>query len=214
MSRKNQVYEYLLESILSNKLPAGTAIAELDISNELNVSRTPIREALKELEAEGLVTRYPSRGTIVSPITPYDVEEIFSLRILLESFALQLSLPKITKEEVEGIEAMFTRLDSSSSKQEYYQADKSLHALIINHAGNRRLKQFLTILNSQIERFRRIAAVKPTRLANSKNEHLKILALLKQKDLNACEAALRNHLINVKMSTLEVAQLTAMRFDE
>jgi DNA-binding GntR family transcriptional regulator len=210
MSRKNQVYEYLLEAILSNKLPAGSAIAELDISNEMAVSRTPIREALKELEAEGLVTRYPSRGTIVSPITPYDVEEIFSLRILLEVYALRLSMKKITVEEIARVEKMFLELDSTSSKDEYRKADKSLHALIIDRSGNRRLKQFLIILNSQIERFRRLAASEPTRLANSKVEHLEILALLKQQDLNACEAALKKHLTNVKNSTLEVAKLSAM----
>ena len=212
MSRKNKVYEYLLESILSNRLPAGSAIAELDIASELNVSRTPIREALKELEAEGLVTRYPSRGTIVSPITPYDVEEIFSLRILLECFALQLAWGKITKAEIEGLEKILTGLGASSAKEDYYYSDKYLHNLIIDRAGNKRLKQFINVLNSQIERFRRIAASQPTRLMHSRNEHLKIVSLLKQQeDFEACEECLRKHLNNVKNATIEVARVFAVQ---
>lgn len=211
MRRKNQVYDYLLEAILSNKIPSGATIAETDIANELNMSRTPIREALKELEADGLVIRYPSRGTVVSPITPYDVEEIFSLRIMLESYALQLAWDKISIAEIENIEKMFMELDSDSPKDAYRKADTCLHALIIDRSGNRRLKEFLNILNGQIERFRRIAASEPNRLNNSKREHLEILSLLKQHDIKACEESLKRHLTNVKNSTLEVAKLSAMQ---
>jgi len=211
MSRMKQVYDYLLEAIVSNKIPPGAPIVEAEISAELNMSRTPIREALKELEAEGLVHRYPSRGTVVTQITPYDVEEIFSLRIMLETFALHLAWDKITESELAKVEKLFTELDSNSSKDDYHHADKSLHSLIIDKAGNRRLKQFLTLLNSQIERFRRIAAIEPTRLDHSKKEHLEIIHLLKSRDLKACEESLRKHLLNVKNSTLEVAKLLAMQ---
>lgn len=210
MSRKNQVYEYLLEAIISNRIPAGTPIVETEISTELNMSRTPIREALKELEAEGLVCRYPSIGTVVSQITPHDVEEIFALRILLEIFALQLSWDKITEEELDAVEKVFFDLDLNSSKDAYREADQRLHSLIVNRAGNRRLKKFLDLLNSQIERFRRVAAFSLTRPEKSKKEHLEIIRFLKRRDLKACEESLRKHLINVKNSTLEVSKLYAV----
>lgn len=211
MSRKNQVYEYLLEAIISNKIPPGTPIVETDISAELNMSRTPIREALKELEAEGLVCRYPSIGTVVTQITPHDVEEIFALRILLETFALQLSWDKITREELDEVEKIFSELDLNSSRDAYHEGDKQLHSLIVNRAGNRRLKKYLDLLNSQIERFRRIAAFSSSRPEKSKKEHLEIVQLLKRKDLKACDESLRKHLINVKNSTLEVAKLYAVQ---
>ncbi|MGW9018583.1 GntR family transcriptional regulator [Priestia megaterium] len=211
MSRIKQVYDHLLEAIVSGQIPPGTPIVEAEISTKMNMSRTPIREALKELEAEGLVSRYASRGTIVSQITPYDVEEIFTLRIILEVSALQLSWNNITNGELEKVEKSFLELNSSSSKDDYYHADKSLHSLIIDRAGNGRLKKFLHLLNSQIERFRRIAANEPTRLDHSRKEHLEIISLLKKRDLKACEESLKKHLINVKISTLEQAKLSVVQ---
>ena len=211
MSRMKQVYDYLLEAIVSNKIPPGTPIVETEISNALNMSRTPIREALKELEAEGLVNRYPSIGTVVSHITPHDVEEIFDLRILLELSALQLSWDKVTVKEIEEVEKLFIDLDVSSPNDAYHEADRRLHALIVNNAGNKRLKNFLNLLNSQIERFRRVAAFSSDRPEKSKKEHLEILRYLKERNLNACEESLRQHLISVKNSTYEVAKLFAMQ---
>lgn len=210
MSRMKEVYDYLLEAIVSNKIPPGTPIVESEIASELQMSRTPIREALKELEAEGLVSRYPSRGTVVSEITPYDVEEIFTLRITLEVLALQLAWEKIPVDELNKVEELFLKLNEHSSKEELHQADKSLHALIIDRAGNRRLKQILNQLNSQIERFRRVAAMEPSRMKRSKQEHLEIIQFIRNKDLHACQESLRKHLLNVKQSTLEAAKLIAM----
>ncbi|WP_203334658.1 GntR family transcriptional regulator [Planococcus beigongshangi] len=211
MSHKNRVYEYLLEAILSNELLPGTPIIESEVSIKMNVSRTPVREALKELVANGLVSQYHSRGTFVSQITPYDVEEIFSLRIMLEIFALQSAGDKITEEELKEVETLFLALNSDSSKEEYHKADTSLHQLIMDKAGNRRLKQFLNTLGYQIERFRRVAAIEPTRLSKSKKEHLDIINSLKEQDLKACEDSLRSHLLNVKHSTLEAAKMISMR---
>lgn len=210
MSRKKTVYDYLLEAILSNQLPPGAPIIETEISTALKTSRTPVREALKTLEADGLVSHYPLKGTFVSEITPYDVEEIFNLRIMLETSALQLAYDKIADEELTRVEDMFLKLTSDSSKEDYAKADKSLHSLIVDKAGNYRLKQFLNILNVQIERFRRIAAIEPTRLTHSRAEHLEILAMLRRKDLAACQESLKNHLNKVKASTLETARMMLM----
>lgn len=210
MNRKQQAYDYLLEEILSNRLQPGEPIIELDVAAKLNSSRTPIREALKALEADGLVSQYPAKGTFVTDITPYDVEEIFNLRIMLEIYALELSFDKIGASELAQVEQLFLKLTPDSPKQAYHQADKSLHALIIDKAGNMRLKQFLNTLNVQMERFRRIAAFEPTRLANSQKEHLDIIRCIRQHDLDGCKESLRLHLNNVKASTLETAQVMFM----
>jgi DNA-binding GntR family transcriptional regulator len=207
MSRKLHAYEYLLEAILSLQLPPGSAIIETEIAAVLNTSRTPVREALNELEKDGLVSHYSQKGTFVSEINPHDVEEIFNLRIMLEISALHESYDKITEDDLNKIELMFSSMDTASPREAFALADKSLHALIVDKAGNRRLKQFISTLNVQIERFRRIAAMEPTRLANSKREHLEIVGTLRKKDLNSCETSLRNHLNNVKKSTLETARL-------
>ena len=210
MSQKKKVYEYLREAILSNQFLPGTPIIETEISLTLKTSRTPVREALKSLEADGLVACYPLKGTFVSEITPYDVEEIFNLRIMLETSALQLAYDKISDDELNKVEDMFLKLNAMSSKADYALADKSLHALIVDKAGNYRLKQFLNILNVQIERFRRIAAIEPMRLTNSRAEHLEVLTMLRRKDLAASQESLKKHLNNVKASTLETARMMLM----
>ena len=164
------------------------------------------KKALKELESDGLVSQYPIKGTFVSDITPYDVEEIFNLRIMLEICALQVAYDKISEEELNKVESKFVALTLDSSKEAYHEADKSLHALIVDKAGNSRLKQFLGILNVQIERFRRMAAQEPNRLTNSRIEHLEIINQLRRKDIKVCEESLKKHLDNVKKSTLETAK--------
>lgn len=210
MNRKNQAYEYLLEAILANKLPPGAPIIETEIAAALNTSRTPVREALKALESDGLVSHYPLKGTFVSEITPYDVEEIFHLRTMLEICALQLAYDKITAEELDKVEKLFLALGAASPRQDYHIADRRLHALIVDKAGNSRLKQFLNILNVQIERFRRIAAMEPNRSTSSRKEHLEIIENLRRKDLAACEESLRRHLNSVKDSTLDTVKLSLM----
>jgi DNA-binding GntR family transcriptional regulator len=210
MSRKEEAYDYLLEAILSNTLPPGTPIIETEIAATLKTSRTPVREALKQLEADGLVIQYAQKGTFVSDISPHDIEEIFSLRIMLEVFALQESYSRIPDEELIKVEKMFSALETDSPREDYARADKTLHSLIVDNAGNYRLKQILRFLNGQIERFRRTAARGPKGLSKSKGQHLEIVQLLRRRDLKGAEESLKNHLNTVKTNTLESVKIFLM----
>ncbi|AFV12582.1 transcriptional regulator, GntR family [Thermacetogenium phaeum DSM 12270] len=211
-TRQQKAYEYLYNAIVTNKLPPGVAIAEQEISNVLGISRTPVREALKQLEAEGLVRHIPLRGTFVEEITTQDLEEIFALRETLEVLALKTAINDITDEELYEIEILLRSLEYDSSNEKFYDSDRRLHDLIVKHGGNRRLAQILNNLNSQMERLRHIAAMKPHRLQQSKQEHLEIVAALKMRDLEEAERLLRQHLRNVKESTIEVCRKTSEVF--
>ena len=103
VDKKTEAYNYIKEEILSNRLQPDEPILELAISEKLKMSRTPIREAMRELESEGLIVSYPSRGSFVTALSPYDVEEIGELRILLEGWALERSINRITEEELDEI---------------------------------------------------------------------------------------------------------------
>ena len=207
MSLKMKAYEYLNKEIILNNLKPGDPIVETEIANILSISRTPVREALKELESEGLVVSYPLRGTIVSMITPYDVEEIYNLRITLEVLALHLSINRITAEELNRIETVFLELKQNFSWEKNYVADNDLHSLLVNKSGYKRLKNFLETLNGQIERFRRIASKDETRSLKTVDEHLNIIKYLREKNVQECEESLRKHLIEVMNSTLEIARM-------
>ena len=138
MSRREQAYEYIKKEIVTGKLKGGTPILELELSESLKMSRTPIREALKELEAEGAVVSYASRGTFVTELTPYDVEDIFNLRILMEIWSLERGIKRITKEELDVVEKHLLEAEQSGIWDEDYRADVEFHSLIVEKSGSKR----------------------------------------------------------------------------
>jgi DNA-binding GntR family transcriptional regulator len=205
-SRKEKAYKYLYDIIIKHRILPGDAIVEQDISDTLGISRTPVREALKMLEAEGLVRHIPLRGTIVTEISTQDVEEIFNLRETLEVLALQVAIHEITDEELAEVEKALNSLGPNSAREDFYESDRKLHDAIVRNGRNRRLMQFLNTINSQIERLRQISAQRPKRLESSMQEHLDLLAALKERDFKKTEQMLRRHINNVKESTLDVCK--------
>lgn len=205
-TRKRVAYNYLYNAIVTHELPPGTAIVEQEIADLLGISRTPVREALKQLEMEGLVRHIPLRGTFVAEISTQDVEEIFALRQALEILALHTAIEEITDEELEELERHLESLGPESLPESFYNSDRKLHDLIVKHGRNRRLRIFYDMLNSQIERVRRVSAQKPNRLKKSRQEHLEIVQALKERDLQKAEELLRQHLRNVKESCIEVCR--------
>lgn len=203
-----KVYDYLFDGIVSNRLLPGSAISELEISKQLQTSRSPVREAMMVLESEGMVRRYPGRGCFVTEITVQDINEIFSLRILLETEALRRSFDLIAPQELESLERELTALTPEDSEDTYYETDRHLHEMIVNNCGNVRLMLILRTLNGQIEQFRRVASRQPQRLRASRQEHLDIVAALRERDLERACQLLAEHIGNVKAATLNVC-LTA-----
>ncbi len=204
---KNTPYDYLYESIVSYKLLPGQAIVEQEVSNLLGISRTPVREALKRLEAEGLVRHMPARGTFVADITTQDVEEIFELREMFEEMALKAAIEHIPDSEIVEIENHLNSLVyGETSPEEFYESDRMLHQVIVKYSRNYRMVHFLNTINSQLERLRRISAMTPKRLENSKTEHMEILLAIKERDIDKALKFLHSHLANVKKSTLDACE--------
>jgi len=205
-NRKQIAYNYLRDAILNATLAPGTTIVEQDISDVLGISRTPVREALKIVEAEGLVRQIPSRGTFVTEISTQDIEEIFELRETIEILALRVAIHDITDNELANIDTLLCSLGPDSPPEDFYESDRNLHDLIIKHGHNRRLVLFLNNINSQVERLRHTSAQRPNRLPNSMKEHLAILEALKERNFNKAESTLKLHLTNVKLSTLDACK--------
>ncbi len=205
-NRNITAYKYLSEAIVSNLLKPGDPITEQQISDTLGISRTPIREALKKLEAEGLVRHIPGRGSFVSEVTVQDIEEIFSLRVALEILALQIAYNKISDDELQELENSILQLDTNSSADDFYKYDRLLHHVIVHNGDNRRLENFLNNINIQIERVRIISSLLPQRLDKSKEEHLAIVRALKDRDLLKTEHLLKTHINNVRESAMEACR--------
>ncbi len=208
MSRKTEATEYIRNAILSGEISQDDPISELAISEKLGMSRSPIREALQQLEGEGLVVSYPNRGSFVAPITPYDVDEIYDLRRLLEIGALNKSFNQITEQEIDKIESSLKKGHEASDWKLLHEADRELHQLIINKCGNKRLKMFYNTLNLQVERVRRVSAKDIKRYELSYKEHMEILKYMRSGNLDKCRESLETHLKSVSDSAVDVARVS------
>lgn len=206
---KNIAYDHLLTEICSGRMAPNAPIVEQDISRLLNISRTPVREALKQLEMEGLVTHIPSRGTFVRDITLQDINEIYQIRKLFELAALEQAVRLIPDEALDAIERELNAIGESSENEEFYRADRDLHATLLKYAYNSRMMAFYDILNAQIERIRSISSATPRRLSSSRAEHLAITRAIRDRDLAKAREALAAHIDNVQASALRV--LDSMR---
>lgn len=206
MDKKTIAYNYIREEILSNRLRPNEPILELAIAECLKISRSPVREALRALESEGLVVNYPSRGSFVASLTPYDVEEIGELRILLECWALERSINRITEEELDELEHSFHEGFQKKDWDLLHQVDRKLHGLIVVKAGSKRVQEFIHILNSQIERVRRSSAQRVNRARKSYEEHLKIIACIRTRDLAITRDTLVEHLRSVSDDAVEMCK--------
>lgn len=211
MDKKSQAYEYLKHAITVDEIPPGSPLVELELSESLQMSRTPIREAMRQLETEGLVTTYPARGSFVTVLTPDDVQEIYELRLALELWALERSIARITDEELDALQAAFEEGYRTGAWETLHNADRGLHDLITEKAWSRRLLMLLSLLNTQAERIRYQSARSLGRDDLSYREHLHIIQCIRERDLEKSRAALRTHLRSVANSAMDAAKAQAVK---
>lgn len=198
-----RAYDYIYKGILSGKFPLSSPISEVEIGEALALSRSPVREALKRMEAEGLVCHYAGRGTFVTDITQRDLEEIFELRILFELHSLRTACSYFDDEILDRLEQGFLRLNDNSDPQEYYDVNHLLHTSIIAYGGNGRVQKFYNMLSAQIAIVNRISSRDPDHFQNSKKKHLNILYAIKRQDLERAEQYLSEHLQEVRERTIK-----------
>jgi DNA-binding GntR family transcriptional regulator len=195
---KEKAYQYLYNQIITYQLKPGDPIVERDVSLAIETSRTPVREALNQLEADGLVTYINGRGCFVSNMNLQDVADIYYMRKILEAGALHLSWPKISKSDLNDLEKRLEALDENSSEEEYLACDHALHNMIINYSGNQQIIKTMRVLDIQTERMRRVAAFNPERQKQSKKEHLELVRKMKERDFDGTVNLLQKHIDNVK----------------
>ena len=163
MPLRDVVFHTLRKSILRGHLKPNERLMEIKLSEELGVSRTPIREAIRMLQLEGLVVNIPRRGTTVAKITEKDLKEVLEVREGLENFAIGLAAERITDEQLEKLTENAKRFqqfgvikkeDEAEQILELAKIDEEFHALICEATGNSRLVQMLNNIGDQIYRYR------------------------------------------------------------
>ena len=205
--RVEEAYRHLKTRIMSADLPPGASLNELEIAAALGTSRTPVREAIRKLEQEGLAMRYPNRGAIVTKLSMTDVLEIWQLREILEPAACALAADRIDRDALARLEGTFLELRGQEMGPEAYEtflrADVGLHGLIVDSTGNATLRSVLGMLNERIVQVRVVTS--PTRFQSAVAEHLAIVAALKARDAQEAMAAMRRHLERARQSLVLLA---------
>ncbi len=202
-SLHDEVAVKLRERIFDGVQAPGSFIDELGLCSEWAISRTPLREALKVLAAEGLVRHEPRRGCFVNQITERDLDEIFPVIALLEGRCAYEAASNATDADLAALEQMHDRLNRCAKARrinDYYQANFAIHEAIITLANNRWLAQVIGDLRKIVKLARLQQLHAPGRLDQSLSEHMAVFAALKARDAEGAEAAMRTHLTRQRVA--------------
>jgi DNA-binding GntR family transcriptional regulator len=191
----------LEDMIVKGKLKPGQKVKEQEISTRLGISRPPLREAFKILEAEGLIRREPRRGVFVSELKDGDIWEIYTLKLALYTLGVTLAMDKITNGEVEKLEKVVAQMEKSAlgggspDVMKYEELNNLFHEMTANIAGHTRLKKIQQSLNNQIKRIAYRSFGDRKHLEASCKYHRKILEAIKDKDKARAEQLTKEHIL-------------------
>jgi DNA-binding GntR family transcriptional regulator len=195
----NWVTSKLREAILSGAFEPGQKLSQDRIAEDFKVSRTPVREAMKVLAAEGFVEIQSYRGVYIPEISARDVQDVFEFRWIIEPEITRQTTPLIPLETIDTLSVLLEQSVSYSSipDQHYYDSDKQFHDAIVGYCQNRLLLETLEKINYRIVRVRNFAIHQPgSHLNNSHIEHLQILDAIRKRDANEAARQMELHLKN------------------
>jgi DNA-binding GntR family transcriptional regulator len=191
------VHEQLRHAILHGDIPPGQATSQIVLARELGVGRTPLREALRMLQHEGLVLSQPNRRVRIAELSVEDLEELYIARIALEAVAVRLTVPALTGEDIAQLEGLMAEMDSLAElgSGAINTAHQSFHSRFVTGAGERP-GALMAQLFDHAERYRRIcAATVPDQWPKRRAEHRAILNAAKAGDSDATADALASHYV-------------------
>jgi len=209
---RETVCEVLRDAIRRGVLEPGERLMEVQLAEELGISRTPVREAIRKLEQEGYVIMMPRRGTYVSSVSVHDVKEIFEIRSALESLATGLATRRIEPEELERLRALLIEIEGHIQRRDIdkiVKTDIEFHGLLYQVSRNDRLVTIISNLKEQLARFRTLSMSYPGRLHETLQEHRAMVEAIAAGDVDAARDAAEHH-----MERAEETLLKAMRKKE
>lgn len=200
------VFEHLRAAIVTGALKPGERLMELQLAEDMGVSRTPVREAIRKLELEGLVSMIARRGAYVSDLSIRDIAETFEVRAALESLAAGLAAERIVPEELEQLERVLVEIGTCEQQgtiERMVELDEEFHALLFSATRNSRLSQIISNLREQIARFRRSSLSTPGRIKAVFNEHKSIVEAISDRNSSLAQALAREHIENAEHSLMD-----------
>lgn len=200
------VCETLRNAIVSGVLQPGERLMEIQVAEELGVSRTPVREAIRKLELEGFVVMIPRRGTYVSDLSIKDITEVFEVRTSLDVLAAGLAAERITEEELEQLERLLVEIGGYievNDMDKIVEADSQFHDIFYQASRNERLVGIINNLREQLTRFRSLSMSYPGRLKEMFGEHTRMVESLGQRNVSLAQQFAGEHMANAEQVLLK-----------
>ena len=205
-------YELLLNAIENGALPPGSRLRETDLALRFGISRTPVREALKRLEAQGLVSHQPHHGAVVAELGYGEITELYALREVLEGTAARLAAAHATEAEIEILEGMIAHDRSLlDDPKELSRRNKLFHRQIHQTGRNRFLSSMLENMRASLLLLHGTTLVAPNRAHQSLDEHQAIVDAIARHDPSEAEAKARQHIVNAFRTRLELRILASKK---
>ena len=198
-SLRGRVFNKIREDILSGKYNQNEELKENTIATELGVSRTPVREALRQLELEGLVNIIPNKGAYVNGISEKDIHDIYIIRSYLEGLCAKWACEHITQEQIDALEEIIYLSEFHAKKEHHQQVvelDNKFHETIYEASNSKILDHVLSDFHHYVQRIRKVTLSSDDRAMNSNKEHTAILEAIKKRDGEEAERLAHEHIMN------------------
>lgn len=202
-SLRGRVFQSIRENILNGIYEENEELRENTLAKELGVSRTPVREALRQLELEGLVKIVPNKGACVTGITAKDVKDIYATRSMLEGLCARWATEHITDEQIAELEEVILLSEfhlnraSKEQPQQVTELDGKFHEVLYRASNSRILRHVLSDFHKYVKLARKASVTNHMRAEKSIEEHKAILDAIKNKDADRAEALANEHMMNV-----------------
>jgi DNA-binding GntR family transcriptional regulator len=199
---RDQTYDIIKNMIILREIEPGKKINEEHIAKEIQVSRTPIREALCRLENEGIVKIIPRRGAFVSDLTETNVREILLIREVLEGLVVRLAVENMDEKTLEKLRKALEKVSTLPEKDRdlinYTRSEVDFHALLLSASKNQMLKNMMEIVNAHLQIIRLRTVVIPERAQRTVKEHQQIFKAIETGDATSAEELMRKHVRSVR----------------
>lgn len=199
-SVREDLYDLLRKMIFSGTLPSGARLVEAELARQLGTSRAPLREAVRQLEQDGLLEHNPRRGCVVTTLTREDILDLYSLRALIEGFAIRRVAGRVSPAVLARLEGLIGEMKASAKRGDIAsltEADVRFHDLIVTEAGSKQLHRVWSLLNPQtwtVMSLTRLGGRSPDEIAE---RHRPVLEALASGDPDRAEAALQRHILEL-----------------
>jgi DNA-binding GntR family transcriptional regulator len=196
LTLRESILETIRDAIISGALKPGEKVAEPELAERFGISRTPIREAFRQLESEGYLTVVPRKGAVVVSFSQRDIEEFYAIKSILEGYAARRACEKLTPREMDKLQTINDRLALLAEEgdvKQFFKVHNSFHDLFVRAADNEKLTELISNLVGRFQRLRIASLSLPGRMDFSVQEHQKIIDAFRNKDADHAENLVRSN---------------------